>query len=494
MALPAFFERVYASTGGVLSLSRESLEEHLGGVCIGIELDAAWESTAASYIADLAVNIAARLYGQLDLRGSDAWVSSAGKLARSINPNVELSQRPTTVTVVIGNQRRDGDALYVRSDGWVARLLPEPLRQAPGPANPLAAGMAAGLAMAEVFRRVFRTRLPQQRPFEATAVSLLDFSMDAGANEALSTANVGSVAFAGLGAVGNAAVSVLSRFEKLHGEALLIDGQLIDLGNLQRYVLASASDVRASKVQLAADALQSTGIRVERMQLAFEDVADQMSLPPTIAVSVDNVPTRRAVQALLPRLAINGWTSDQGLGASWHEFGERGVCLACDYHPRGKAPSQYDLVMRALGLSRDRVFQLWFTGEGVNDDDLAIAAKRLDVDPSKLAPWTGMQLQDFFTSVVCGQVAIDLSGGRGPLEAVPLAHQSVMAGILMASEVVKRSDPLLSARAQPASMLVWDNVLQATPKRWTLVRAPTEHCICRDEVYQKRYRAKWLAL
>jgi len=38
----------------------------------------------------------------------------------------------------------------------------------------------------------------------------------------------------------------------------------------------------------------------------------------TICISVDNASTRRAAQALLPKLIINGWTGDQSLGASWH--------------------------------------------------------------------------------------------------------------------------------------------------------------------------------
>jgi hypothetical protein len=490
MALPAFFDRVYAAAGGVLSLSRDSLEKHLGDVCVGIELDPAWDAGGAAYAADLAVNMAGRLYGELNLRGSDAWVSSASSLAKAINPNVALSDRLPTVSLIIGNVRRNSDAIYIRSDGWVARMLTQPLEREMGPPNPLAAGMAAGLAISEVFRRVFRSHVPQ-RPFEDVSISLLDFSRDSGADEPLTSAAIGDIAFVGVGAVGNAAVSTLAQLSKLEGRVVLIDAQEIDRGNLQRYVLATSVHEKTSKVDLAADALAATGVRVVRKKSTLEVHADKDALPPVVAVSVDNIPTRRAVQALLPRVAINGWTSDCGLGASWHELGERGPCLACDYHPREGSPSQYDLIMASLGLARDRVYKLWLSEEGVTVEDLDVAANHLKVERLKLAPWAGKRIQDFYTSVVCGQVAMDLSAGRGPLEAVPLAHQSVMAGILMACEILKRTDASLRARAQPQAMVVWDNVLQPPPRRWTLVRARSPNCICQDEIYQRRYRAKW---
>jgi hypothetical protein len=491
MALPKFFERVYAAAGGVLSLSRESLERHLGDECVGVELDRAWENTSCVYAADLVVNMAARLYGELNLRGPDSWIESAAALARAINPQVTISNREPTVAIVVGETRRDGDVVYVRSDGWVARVLAQPMQQKLGPPNPLASGMAAGLGMAEMFRRVFRKHIQQARPFEDVSVSLLDFTPDGGASDALASVSLGSLAFAGVGAVANAAIDSLSRLERVQGDIVLVDDQAIDLGNLQRYVLATETDEGAQKVDIASHAFARTGATVAPRCVTLEAYAETTTLPPIIAVSVDNIPTRRAVQALLPRVAINGWTSRAGLGASWHELGEAGPCLACDYQPEGQLPSQFDLVMQGLGLSRDRVAKLWVFGEPITDEDLDAAATHLKVERAKLAVWLGKDVQDLFTSVVCGQVPLDLSGGKGPLEAVPLAHQSVMAGIMMASEIVKRADNSLRSRSQSAAMVRWDNVLQATPKRWTVTRAPAHNCICRDEAYRRRYRSKW---
>jgi hypothetical protein len=93
---------------------------------------------------------------------------------------------------------------------------------------------------------------------------------------------------------------------------------------------------------------------------------------------------------------------------------------------------------------------------------------------------------------MCGQVALDLSG-VGRLEAVPLAHQSALAGILMATELIRRTDPALTARSSSKPMIVWDDVLHVAPKSWTQVRQPRAHCICSDDAYRRRYRRKWLA-
>ena len=98
---------------------------------------------------------------------------------------------------------------------------------------------------------------------------------------------------------------------------------------------------------------------------------------------------------------------------------------------------------------------------------------------------------DLYTDVVCGAVPLDL-GGVGRVETVPLAHQSVMAGALMAAELVKRTQPKLSALSQAEPLVSWDDVLQTPPPIWRKPRAREAGCICGDHVYQNVYHKKWL--
>lgn len=490
MGTPRFFSRVYSAVGGVLALSAESLERELKAVTVGICLDRSWsEDTNSIQIADLIVNLCSRLYGELRLEGPDAWVERASALARQINPSVGTSQTTEpTLSIVVGNRLWQPDSIFVRSDGWVARVLNSPLGSPPGPTNIIAGAAAASLAVAELFRRAFPSHVPPL-PFKGTNVSLLDYSDNSGAQDALLRASIGDITLVGVGAVANAAVWCLSRLEALEGTVTLIDGERVDESNLQRYLLALDADVGASKTELAATALRRTGVRTTAIATFLEETVEAHRHE-VVAVSVDNVETRRAVQALLPRIAINGWTSERGLGVSWHDFGTDVACLACAYHPRGDAPSQWQLIANAFGMSVLRVGELWLSEKGVQSSDLDTIALRLQTTRASLQPWLGKPIQDLYSGIACGAIALDFSG-IGRLEAVPLAHQSALAGILMAAELVKRTDKGLCQRSGSSRMTIWDDVLHPAPRIWTQRRERISGCICGDPVYQQRYIKKW---
>jgi hypothetical protein len=99
-------------------------------------------------------------------------------------------------------------------------------------------------------------------------------------------------------------------------------------------------------------------------------------------------------------------------------------------------------------------------------------------------------LGDLYTDVVCGAVPISLPVANR-VETVPLAHQSVLAGILMAAELVKRTSPELTAMAQLEVLISWDDVLRPPPALWAKPRAREKGCICSDPNYQQTYAQKW---
>jgi hypothetical protein len=271
-----------------------------------------------------------------------------------------------------------------------------------------------------------------------------------------------------------------------------VDPERVELSNLQRYALTVDADEGAAKTGLALRTVAGTQISLEPREMSLEAFADEFPdafTVPTVCVSVDNVEGRRAAQALLPRLVVNGWTSDGGLGASWHEFDREVACLACLYHPRGASLSPLELVADSLGLERARAAGLWISGEVPNGHDLQVIAKHLGLDEQAIAAWRGKPLPALYTGLVCGAVGIDLQG-RGRTEAVPLAHQSTLAGILLAAELVKRADPELAALAQAEPLVAWENVLRP-PKRWTRPRGREPRCFCGDKDYQDVYRARW---
>jgi hypothetical protein len=485
MGVAPFFDRVYGAVGGHLTVSRESLEETLATTTIGLQVGDAMDENAW-WIAELSVNLIARLYSRVAISADSELLPRLREIALSINPGIEFIDRaPGSTTICVGNARSE-DALYPSASGWVARVRHESPATS-GPPNPYAACASATLACAELFRRVFLSA----RPEPDVAVSLLDYKCATGIDSGVRPHDVGNVWFVGLGAVGNAGLWALGRDKNCSGNIRLIDHEDLTLLNLQRYVLATLADVGKAKTEVGRAALADSPLKFELSKTTVEEFAE-INGPEidTICVSVDNIASRRAAQGLLPRLVVNGWTGDRALGASWHRLNNGSACLACLYHPRGQGPSATEQAAKALGLSNERAAMLWVSRQPLSEDDLQAAARSLGIGVSQLSLWRGKPLGELYTDVVCGAVALDMNG-IGRVETVPLAHQSALAGILMIAELVKRTDRDLSALSQNEPLVSWDDILRAVPSIWAKPRSPEPGCICGDADYLAAYEEKW---
>jgi hypothetical protein len=487
MALAPFFDRIYGAVGMHLSVSRENLSSSLESTVVGIHCGPNLNPNER-IIAELTVNLAARLYPKLAIIGQDVDVEWLKSLALEINPDIEIVANAIGETsICVGSTNVEG-AIYPSASGWVARVSHQPPLSG-GIENPYAASAASALACSELFRRIFLHS--KQEP--DLSISLLDFGSNAGEHLELTTESIGDVLFVGVGAVGNAAIWAMSKDEKTRGTLTLLDNETVTLSNLQRYVLAAYSDVSKIKVELAASAMQHSALSVLTSQSTLEEFTPLLGWvqPPTTCISVDNVNGRRVAQALLPKLVINGWTGEGALGASWHEFSRNAACLACLYQPHGQGLSATQQAARAFGLLEERAATLWVTRAPLSNDERKAAAKVLGVKPAVLKPWRNKPIGELYTDVVCGAVPLDI-GGAGRVEVVPLAHQSVLAGILMAVELLKRCQPELASISQPETLISWDDILRPAPKNWKKPRPRENGCICGDQVYQSVYREKWL--
>lgn len=490
MALASFFDRVYSAIGGHLSVGHDDLASSLRDVRVGVVCGAAMTENEW-WIAEFATNLLARLYPRLFVHAAHNQSEHLRRLAGRINPMIEFCDTaPAELTIGVG-QTTSAAGIWPSAKGWISRLAFAPT-SASGPANPYAAGAAACFATAEVFRRVFLGRHSDKE----VSVSLLTFKPSGGDDMSLTPGNFGEVLLAGIGAVANSALWALARDGGRGGRMILVDPEHIEKSNLQRYVLGLLKDAEHAKPKtlIAARELRFSRIETEKVPLSLEEYADRHGgiNCPTICVSVDNVRARRAAQALLPKLIVNGWTGDLALGASWHLFSDDKACLACLYHPHGPSLSQTEQAARALGIAPERAAVLWVTRTPLSELDISTAAQKLGVDPAALANWRGRPLGELYTDVVCGAAPIRLPVANR-VETVPLAHQSALAGILMAAELVKRCDAELAAQSQCETLVTWADVLNSPPAVWTVPRAKELGCICSDAAYQDAFRQKWFS-
>jgi ThiF family len=331
LALAPFFDRVYSAIGGHLSVSYDDLSDSLRDVNVGICFGPGLADNGL-WIAELVTNLLARVYPRIAVIGAPEYLDYLRRIALRINPLIEFCETaPSEFTIGIGEAPAPA-GIWPFAIGWVSHL--EFSRTvAEGPANPYSSGAAAAFAAAELFRRVFLLT-PSAAPF---SLSLLTFDSTDGEDSGLPAGNIGEVLFAGLGAVGNAAMWALARDGGRSGRLVALDPQHIEPSNLQRYVLGMYKDAQQGKPKtaIAARTFRSTGIEVEKVALSLEEYTDKHGglRIPTVCISVDNVPSRRAAQALLPKLILNGWTGNLALGSSWHRFSDERACLACLYHP-----------------------------------------------------------------------------------------------------------------------------------------------------------------
>lgn len=494
MALAPFFSRAYSAVGAHLGITREELEKILTGRIVGIHLCEACASEGnEKWIAELLVNLLSRLYPSLSISGDDSAKKNLSEIARAINPTIEISDNldQADIFVSVGGPAKNSKGFSASASGWVARIGNN---YCSGPDNPYSAGAAAALASWRVFQVVFdKDATGKTKVLPDTSLSLLDYGFDSGESEVLPTVDLGEVAVVGIGAVGNPAIWAWARHKELKGKLHLIDYENIELSNLQRYCLTSLKDEGKSKVKLAERELRNSELKMRRWSCRVEDFAQKfksIGKLPTICVSVDNVDGRRTAQALLPRLVINGWTSENGLGASWHRFLGNQACLACLYHPKGMSLSQTELAAQALGLPHDQLALLWVSEKPLGEDEVKQIESHLNLSEGQLAVWAGKRVQDIYTGVICGQIGIDLKA-IGRVATVPLAHQSVLAGIFMAAELIKRSTEELEVKSQQEPLILWDDVMRHPPMHWIVNRRKNSECFCGDELYQLVYEEKW---
>ena len=489
MAVPDYFRRnAIAAAQAISGLDEERLAEQLAGVCVGVTLGRDAADAEGLALTELLIRLLARLYPSLSIRGeSDDAVSQARNLAARINPAVEFVDQPT-IEVVVGVSELPSKAhrVFVGSSAWSAAISAREVQQCGPSMVPFGAGAAACLAAANVFRYVF---LPEPALDDDATFELLPQGA-AGTGGLYPTGDLGEVVLAGVGAIGNAAAWALARVDMI-GTVVLVDFETIDLGNLQRYVLAERRHEHASKVRTAADYftrnikadprdvdlaafLEASGHRVDRLLLALDSARD-----------------RRVGQASLPRWIANAWTQPGDLGVSTHDF-LTGACVHCLYLPSQKLPNEDELIAGTFGVP-DRLMQireLLHRGAGAPRDLLEGIATAKQVSLDRLMPFEGRSLRALYTEGFCGGAVVPLGTVGRPAGDVhvPLAHQSALAGVLLAATVVRHA---LGTPVQ--STITQIDVLKPVPQAPTRPAAkdPRNICICQDPDYQRVYRAKY---
>jgi hypothetical protein len=515
VSVPRFIDRVVDATAPVLGgLDRESVRARLDEVSVTL---VGGERAAAGHAREgflLAANLVARLYPRIRLAGPDELVRAATREIVLINPGADVGADDTQSAATVAYEAeadRDG-VIAIRARGWNVYVDDEASRD-DEPTAP-AALAAAALGVAELFRTVFADDLDvrgrtSRQPGAFNIVTLGEPRFDLAAADRY---DIGTVRLVGVGAIGQATAKTLAA-AGAQGSIVAIDDEKIALSNLQRYVLTQDSDVGSVKVGLLHDRLAPTGLAVEQVTSEWHVGLAEQQLPTLVAL--DSPEARVGVQASLPGPIYNAWTQPADVGWSRHEqFGQE-PCLACMYIPQHETPSRHEQVASAFQQDPLRVLAYLVhrlpiglplppggipvvpgleappeAGRWLKTpiaDDIATAA---GIESSELASWRERPIADVYQDGICGGALLHLNVGEAPREAlVPLAHQSALAGVMLATELLVAQAPELRA-VRPAVIEGRYDVLAGLPQVLARPRARADGCLCGDVVWRAVYGDK----
>ena len=496
MALADYFSRDTVAIAQVLQgFQTDAFTEKIESIRVAIAFG---EEAAASRdgreLLNLSVRLAARLYPSLTfvtVPGGERFANELMALASSINPNIESSETGTAnVCLSIGS---DAPAvatttIYAGCDGWLAKVGTEGPYRTSGLGNPFGAGFAACLAAANLFRFLF---LPGSTTLLDADVS---FPPDAASFPSLVTSTLTDpLVLVGVGAVGNSASWALAR-TPLTGQIYLVDPQVVELSNLQRYVLCARSDEGGIKADIVAKGFEGTLQAFPHQGTWASFLGANGYKWERVMVALDSAHDRRAVQGSLPHWIANAWTQVGDLGVSSHSFLGRDACLACLYLPTQKSKSEDQIVAEGLKIPQfqDQVRFRLGSGQAAGKELCDAVATAWGIPTMTLEPYVDRPIRELWVKGICGGGIIPL-GGAGPTPRelqVPLAFQSALAGMLLAAETVH---DVLTDGARRRTLLRRMDVLRplgdSSPQ--PALKAGTGSCLCEDRDFIATYRTKY---
>lgn len=492
MAIADYFTRnAVAIAQAISGLDENRLASTLDGICVGVTIGCDVDCPEGQATLDLLTRLLARLYPAITFcfENESDLVVHAKTLATDINPRIELSGSPT-VEIVLGTSHLQPCAprrIFGASNEWDAFVSTSKMYPFGNSNNPFGAGMAACLVAATLFRQVFLSEAQLDHDLHISSL----VTSEVGQVQPNIEGDLGEITLAGCGAIGNAMVWALTRAD-MTGSIALIDHESIDLGNLQRYIWTERADENAPKASFLANKFNgSISAKAYDCTLA-EFLQEKKYRVDRLLLALDSKKDRCAAQASLPRWIANAWTQPDDLGVSTHDF-MNGACVQCMYLPKGSTKNEDEIVAETLGAMNElmQIRDLLYTNKGTPRNLLQSIATAKSIQLEKLLPFENRPLKTLYTEGFCGGAVIPLDQlGRPPEEVhVPLAHQSALAGVLLAASLIKNALNI----GVGMSVVTQYDVLK--PQRqfqsYPAAKDPRNICICQDKDFRTTYVQKY---
>lgn len=513
MALAKYFSKDLLAINRLIKTNQNAFEDILNNMIVAIAFDDnAIITEEGKNGLDLIIRLVARFYPKIkliDLSGQNSETKGhLEKLALGINGNIEIvsDADKEDVLILAGISSKpinpSVQTFYFGSDNWISKYSIKQQQSFNSTANPFGCGIAACIVISNVFRSFF-SEFMEYKELD-TEFQLSTYSFNTKDNPIFDEIIFKDVVIAGIGAIGNGVVWSLSKIINLQGKLALVDGEEISKSNLQRYVLCTESDENKDKVKIAKKYFNQTNLKVSPFKGEWKDyvkIRKNWNID-CVAVGIDNEKGRIGIQSSLPHILFNAFTELESIGLSKHLDFVNQPCLACYYIPNSKKKNRTEEVAENCGIS-DKVDLIKdYYNLNANVDDVLInkelsllqeISRTQNIPLEELSQYKGKKVDEFYSDYICGGTVLQLSEKNNEINDVdtPLAFQSAIAGLLLASELVKYHMQLDYKQCNRIDFYHLSPITEINPFQRDIAKNATGNCLCNDEYYIERYNEKW---
>lgn len=332
-----------------------------------------------------------------------------------------------------GAPRTAATAISVGVEGWCIEVRDGRTTALGGRTRPIVELLAACYASAAAVHRAAGPGLPValQLPIAVDLASL--YGPAIGRLE--ERIDLGSCFLAGAGAIGNAVILGLSVLD-VHGEVHVCDPDTASDGNLNRCWWFDQEDLGKSKAERLVSRAQASvpGLRLVPRSKTLRGGLEEagVAAPATLIVAVDSRRARRNLQNEMPQRVFDASTTGITEVVLHFNAASSGMaCLSCVYFEAIDETAHERHVAEALGVTVAEVRTNFVS---------ALAARHMAnkyplLDPTSIE---GLAYDSLFKEL-CGKGELRVSATERVL--APFAFVSVMAGVMLALEMVIRGTP-----------------------------------------------------
>jgi hypothetical protein len=280
-----------------------------------------------------------------------AMIDQLARVGKDLLPGVEfiVGEPECEVDLAIGLgdtsffNVRARRRIRLNAEAWAGMIMREDQpRRWHAALWPLGALAAAGLGAGEAFKIAMYKLLPYALSPENTAArfaNTVEVRLELAPPETLFCRDLGEIDCVSGGAVINAFLYSLARIPAVTAHGRIIEPELADLTNLNRYMLLLRSGRESPKARDLAQMLGG-GLRFQPLPQRYEPaLLDRIApLAPKVVVGVDHIPTRWAVQQAMPEWLVIGATTHWSAMASFHSEGLGCACCLHNEDDPGNGP------------------------------------------------------------------------------------------------------------------------------------------------------------